>query len=111
MLTLLLHQTPLVFSNLNNSSNMMQEITPIIKDIKVTTTPLILCITQVTTAFSKITISSKLHYSRILLNIKDCSKLLADPQEEGMQSTKKEEGEEVTINSELSHLLLNTAFD
>lgn len=112
MLTLL--QPPmlhLVDSNLNSRCSMMQEIIQIIKDTKVTTTRLTLCITQEAIMVPQTTISSKRQYSRTNLNINRCSNHLVVPQEVETVDIKKEEGEVVTINSELTLTHLIKAFE
>ena len=103
MLTSLPHLTlPSVYSNLNSSCSMMQEIIQIIKeDTKVTITSHTLCITQETIMSSQIIIiSSKHQYSRILLNINLCSSNLVLQTEVETVDIKKGEEEVVTINSE-----------
>ena len=108
MLILLLPLTlPLVFSNLNSSCNLMQEIIQIIKDTKGTTTHHSRCIFQETIMLSQTTISNNNHYSRTLLNINRCSKHSVVLHEVETVVTKKEEGEVVTINSEQSSSPLN----
>ena len=77
----------------------MQEIIQIIKDTKVTTTRLILCIIQEAIMVPQITISSKRQYSRTNLNINLCSNHRVVLQEEETVDIKKEEEEVVIINS------------